>query len=73
MSAVRISVEWLFSDIANWFAFIDFKKKCKINLSAVGKFYLVCALLTNARTCLYGNVTSEYFGMSPPELENYFV
>ena len=27
MSQVRTSVEWLFGDITNWFAFIDFKKK----------------------------------------------
>ena len=27
MSQVRIAVEWLFGDITNWFAFMDFKKK----------------------------------------------
>jgi hypothetical protein len=73
MSHVRVSVEWLFADITNWWAFIDFKKKLKLNLSAVGKFYLTCALLTNARTCLYGNVTSQYFEIDPPSLEDYFV
>ena len=26
MSQVRVSVEWLFADITNWYAFIDFKK-----------------------------------------------
>ena len=26
MSAVRVSVEWLFGDIVNFFKFIDFKK-----------------------------------------------
>ena len=61
MSEVRVAVEWLFGDMINWFAFLDFKKKHKIYLSAVGKMYLVCALLTNARTCMYGKHTSEYF------------
>ena len=54
MSQVRVSVEWLFGDTVNWFKFLDFKKRLKIYLSAVGKMYLTCALLTSARTCLYG-------------------
>ena len=73
MSQVRVAVEWLFGDICKWWAFIDFKKNLKINLSAVGKMYLTCALLTNAKTCLYGNMTSQFFQMNPPILEEYFI
>ena len=69
MSATRVSVEWLFGDIINYFKFVDFKKNLKIRLSSVGKMYLVCALLHNARTCLYGNLTSEFFGLEPPTLQ----
>ena len=72
MSSVRIAVEWLFGDITNWFAFMDFKKNLKVGLSAVGKMYIVCALLTNARTCLYGNKTSNFFQLDPPDLNYYF-
>ena len=72
MSRVRASVEWVFGDIINYFAFMDFKKDLKICLSAVGKMYIVCGLLTNARTCLYQSVTSSYFGLDPPPLEVYF-
>ena len=72
MSAVRVSVEWLFGDIVNYFKFVDFKKKLKIGLSNVGKIYIVCDLLQNALTCLYGNLTSEYFDCHPPSLEDYF-
>ena len=72
MSAVRVSVEWLFNDIASWFAFIDFKKNLKVGLSAVGKMYIICALLTNARTCMYGNITSNFFQINPPNIEDYF-
>lgn len=72
MSRVRASVEWVFGDIINYFAFMDFKKNLKIRLSAVGKMYIVCGLLTNARTCLYQSVTSSYFGLDPPPLEVYF-
>ena len=73
MSQVRVTVEWLFGDIVNWFKFIDFKKNLKIFLSPIGKMYITCALLTNARTCLYGNQTSIFFDCEPPTLENYFV
>ena len=69
MSALRISVEWLF---VNSFKFLDYKKNLKIGISSVGKMYVVCALLRNAITCLYGNNTSDYFGIEPPSLEQYF-
>ena len=72
MSSVRVSVEWLFGDILNYFKFIDFKKNLKIGLSSIGKTYVVCALLRHALTCLYGNLTSEFFELDPPSLQDYF-
>lgn len=72
MSEVRVSVEWIFGDVANYFKFLDFKKDLKIGLSAVGKMYLVCALLHNARVSLYGSTTSLYFDVAPPTLQDYF-
>lgn len=72
MSSLRISVEWLFGDIVNYFKFVDFKKTQKISLSAVGKMYIVCAILRNAMTCLYGNFTSDFFDIDPPTLQDYF-
>ena len=50
MGAVRCSVEWLFSDILNYFKFLDFKRNLKIELSQVGKMYIVCAILQNVLT-----------------------
>lgn len=70
MSTVRVSVQWLFGD--NFFKFVEFKKTQKISLSAVGKMYIVCAILRNAMTCLYGNFTSEFFEFDPPTLQDYF-
>ena len=66
MSEVRIAVEMLFGNISNYFKFIDFKRQMKVNLSSVGKMYVVCALLEDAQTCLYGNQVSEMFGIDPP-------
>ena len=72
MSSVRVSVEWLFGDILNYFKFLDFKKNLKISLSSVGKTYVVSALLQNALTCLYGNQTSDFFELDPLSLQDYF-
>lgn len=57
MSSVQVSV---FGDIFNYFKFFDFRKNLKIGLSNNGKTYVVCALMRNALTCLYGNQTSEF-------------
>ena len=59
MSEVRVSVEWLFSDIAESFKFIDYKKNLKLGMNAVGKQYIVSVLFRNILTCLYGNTTSN--------------
>lgn len=72
MSATRVSVEWVFGEVLNSFKFLDFKKNLKIQLSSVGKMYIVCALLYNAITCLYGNQTSKFFNLDPPTLQEYF-
>ena len=71
MSKVRISVEWLFGDISEYFKLIDYKKNLKIGMSAVGKQYIICALMRNILTCLYGNSTSKYFMLQPPTLLEY--
>ena len=73
MSEVRVAVEWVFGDILNYFAFLDFKKDLKVGLSAVGKMYIVCALLRNAHTCIYQSSTSKFFGLNPPALQDYFI
>ena len=73
MSQVRVSVEWVFGDIVNYFKFVDFKKNLKIGLSSVGKFYVASALMRNALTCLYGNTTSAFFDLQPPALNEYFL
>ena len=70
MSNVRVSVEWLLQEILTYFVFVDFKKNLKKGLSAIGKMYVVCALLTNTGTCLYKS--SNFFGVEPPMLEEYF-
>jgi len=71
MSELRVSVEWLFGDVSNYFKFIDYKKNLKLGMSSVGKQYMVSALLRNCLTCLYGNSTSTFFDLEPPTINNY--
>ena len=61
-----------FNDILNYFKFLDFKRNMKVQLSAVGKMYLTCGILHNARICLYKSITSNYLEVEPPSLEDYF-
>lgn len=68
MSGVCESVEWLFRDIVEYFKFIDFKKSLKIQLSSVGKYYIVCAIFGNALTCSYTDHTSTFFDLEPQPL-----
>ena len=68
----RVSVEWVFGGIINYYKFLDFRKNEKIQLSAVGKMYIVCALLLIARPCFYGNSASSLFDCNPPSIQEYF-
>ena len=69
---MRVPVEWVFKEIIWFLAFMDFKKNQKVQLSAVGKMYTTCALLTNVDTCLYKPQTSDMFDIEPPLSVEYF-
>ena len=71
MSKVRVSVEWAFGKITQYFTYVDFKRNSKVLLQPVGKYFLVAALLTNCHTCLYGSLTTSFFKCNPPSLERY--
>ena len=72
MSAVRVSVEWMFGNITKYFSFVDFKRQMKVNLSAIRKIYCVTALLQNAHTCLYENIVSQTVELQPLTVHEYF-
>ena len=61
MSKARVSVEWVFGDILEYSSFLDLKKDLKVGPSAIGKMYVICALLRNAHSCVYGSTTSTSF------------
>ncbi|CAH3124171.1 unnamed protein product [Pocillopora meandrina] len=71
MSKCRLSVEWGFGKILQYFTYLDFQRNLKVLLQPVAKYYLVGALLINCHTCLYGSLTGTYFDLEPPSLETY--
>lgn len=72
MSSVRVSGEWAFRDVINYYKFFAFRKKYKIQLSAVGKMYIIWASIRNARSCFYRNSTSSFFDCTPSSIQEYF-
>lgn len=73
MSQVRSSTEWVFDDIVNYFASLDYRKNLKIGLNSVGKMYVTRALIRNAYTCMYKSITSYYFRLDSPLMKEYFL
>jgi hypothetical protein len=47
MSKVRVSVEWAFGKVVQYFAFLDFRKNLKVLLQPIGKYYAVGVILAN--------------------------
>lgn len=62
MSKVCICVEWGFKEITQTWTFLDFRRRMKIFLFPVAKYYVVAAFLTNIHNCFYSNQTATYFG-----------
>ena len=72
MSDIRVAIEWSFGKIINQNKFVSFGKAMKIQNSPVSKYYHVAIILANAHTCMYGCQHTNYFGIVPPTVEEYF-
>ena len=72
MRRPRLCVEWGFGFINNRWSWVTHSRYLRMYQSPIGRFYLLCALLANALTCLgRKSTTTSYFGMDPPTLEEY--
>ena len=71
MSAVRITVEWIFKEVKMYFPIIDTKRKMKLCEAPVGLLYLETMLMCNLRNCIYPNQISDYFKIRPCTIEEY--
>jgi nuclease HARBI1 len=73
MSGQRVGIEWTFGNIANRWAYVDFHKRQKIQMTFVGKYYWLAAILTNCHTCVCGSgPATRYWRVKPPTLAEYF-
>ena len=70
MKKVRISVEWNYGETSQLFPFVDYNKNIKIQKMAYAKIYFCAAFLRNCHNFLYPNITSQYFDMLPPTLDD---
>ena len=67
MSQVRVSVEWLFWDIVNYFAFLDFKKELKNWLKSCWQnVHCVCPLKKRPQLSLSINYFEVFWNRSTP-------
>jgi len=74
MSSVRESVEWGFGMLTNTWQSFSFTRKEKMLERPLALYYQVATLLMNCRTCMRGgNITSTYFNLAPPSLEQYLM
>jgi len=71
MSAVRIGVEWSFRDVKCVWRMLKLTDTLRVLQRPVALYCRVACLLTNCRTCLYGNIVSKHFDCIPPSLEEY--
>ena len=73
MSAVRITVEWIFKELKLYFTTADYKRKMKVLESPVALLYLALILLCKMRNCVYCNQVSKYFSCVPPTVQMYLL
>lgn len=72
MSKMRVSVEWSYAQILNYWKALDVKSNLRTGAQPVGQMYRVGALLANCITCMRGgNTASDYFRVKPPSIKDY--
>jgi len=71
MNAQRTSIEWAFGEITRYFNALNYRRQQQLLKSPVEYHYRTMAIMTNIRTCIYGNQISSHFRSVPPTLSEY--
>jgi hypothetical protein len=71
MSQHRVTVEWAFKNVLQYFGFMRDKYNLKTGKSPVGMYYAVAVIMTNCRNCFYRNQISQYFDCEPAGIYEY--
>lgn len=69
LAKLRIPVEWSFGRVRNLWGGVE--QMTRVRLTPIALWWHIAVLLTNCYTCLYGSAVSDYFGVLPPEIEEY--
>jgi len=71
MSSVRQSVEWKFGDVTSQFQGLELRRLEKCLLSPVAHWYKLAYFFTNCAACFRGSITTSYFQVLPPTIDDY--
>jgi DDE superfamily endonuclease len=71
MSKVRVTVEWAFRDVKQYFTHLDVPRKLRLRVTPAGLWYVCAAMLWNFRVCLYGSQAAQYFNCNPIDINQY--
>jgi hypothetical protein len=71
MSKVRVTVEWAFRDVKQYFTHLDVPRKLCLQVTPAGLSYVCSVMLWNFRVCIYGSQTAQYFQCDPVDISEY--
>ena len=71
MSVRRVTVEWMFKEVKQYWSVVEVKSKLRLNQFLVEKLDLMCMLLSNIRNCYYPNQVAQFFSCSPPSITSF--
>jgi nuclease HARBI1 len=71
ISKVRVTAEWAFRDVKQYFTHVDVPRKLRLRGTPGGLWYVCTVMLWNFRVCLYGSQAAQYFECDPIEVSEY--
>ena len=68
---LRISIEWTYHEVKDFYKLIDYKRLLKIQLMNVGDLLFTALLLHNSYVAMNGSEASSYFDIAPPTFDSW--
>lgn len=74
MNMLRVSVEWSYGEVKQYFTKQDFSRKLKLRETPIAILYTNAVLLFNFKTCLgHGCQNPNFYRCAPPTIERYCI
>jgi hypothetical protein len=71
LSKVRVTVEWAFRDVRQYFTHQDVPRKLQLRVTPAGLWYVCSVMLWIFRVCLYGSQAARYFQCDSLDISEY--